>query len=29
MGMMERDILKVLYTEEEISRRVQGLGAQM
>ena len=29
MGMMEHDILKVLYTEEEIKARVRDLGARM
>ena len=29
MGMMEHDILKVLYTEEEIKARVHDLGARM
>ena len=29
MSMMDKDVLKVLYTEEEIARRVQELGAEM
>ena len=29
MGMMDQDILKVLYTEEEIAARVKALGDQM
>ena len=29
MGMMDQDILKVLYTEEEIHQRVLDMGAQM
>lgn len=29
MGMMDQDILKVLYTEEEIAARIKELGEQM
>ncbi len=29
MGMMDQDILKVLYTEEEIAQRIKDMGAQM
>jgi len=29
MGMMDQDILKVLYTEEEIAQRVKEMGAEM
>ena len=29
MGMMDQDILKVLYTEEEIAQRIQAIGAQI
>ena len=29
MGMMDQDILKVLYSEEEIARRIKELGAEM
>ena len=29
MSMMDKDVLKVLYTEEEIAKRVQELGAEM
>ncbi len=29
MGMMDQDILKVLYTEEEIAQRIQEMGAQI
>ena len=29
MGNMDQDILKVLYTEEEIARRIRDMGAQM
>ena len=28
-SMMDQDILKVLYTEEEIAQRIRELGAQM
>ena len=29
MGMMDQDILKVLYTEKQIAARIEALGAQM
>ena len=29
MGMMDQDILKVLYTEEEIAQRIKDMGEQM
>ena len=29
MSMMDQDILKVLYTEEEIAQRIKDMGAQM
>lgn len=29
MSMMDQDILKVLYTEEEIAKRIKDMGAQM
>ena len=29
MGMMDQDILKVLYTEEEIAQRIKDMGAEM
>ena len=29
MGMMDQDILKVLYTEEEIAQRIKEMGTQM
>lgn len=29
MGMMDQDILKVLYSEEEIAQRIKDMGAQM
>ena len=29
MVSMEQDILKVLYTEEQIAKRIQEMGAQM
>ena len=29
MGMMDQDILKVLYTEDEIAQRIKAMGAQM
>lgn len=29
MGMMDQDVLKVLYTEEEIAQRVKDMGAEM
>ena len=28
MGMMDQDILKVLYSEEEIASRIQALGQE-
>ena len=29
MSMMDQDVLKVLYTEEEIAQRVKELGSEM